>query len=474
MTTEIHLPRGFNRRTLLGGTAGGMTAVWLGGCSSSEESSSSSSTGPVKFLAGGGRWEKGDYGWTSLQEYSKKNPDEKVTVVSGGQDTLKTFTQAASTRNFPDLVLGGPALPVMLAHKWALSMEELGVDIKSKFPKEMWVDGVTTSGGKTYSWSQDDGRGIMLGYNTKYMDDIGASEPPATWDELIDMSVKMHAKNKDVFGMGMQLEAGKDGLVWIARTLQAATPGIDAGFDLRAGRYAMDTYYTPAMEVLLKMQQTNTLHPNSSQLNYAQLDGYWNAGRTMFNLDGSWLCSVAKHNKFEDFKVANPPVLEDGDKVGVYGSLAQGSYIAMTASKNRESLKGLVEYLVSEAWLKTELDNLSIPPVPDLAKKYASTGQLKEQLDVQYNTWIQPPLPQTDNLALEARKKEAELPAPTQTPSAITLGALSGRIKDWKSALKEMNQQYNDRFDKALDETKCPRSKFTFADWDGLTSYQTS
>ena len=34
-----------------------------------------------------------------------------------------------------------------------------------------------------------------------------------------------------------------------------------------------------------------------------------------------------------------------------------------------------------------------------------------------------------------------------------------------------MNQQYNDRFDKALADSGCPRDKFVFADWDGVSNF---
>lgn len=462
-----------SRRAVLGGAAAGATALMIGGCSSgSGKAGSGSSSQPIHFLAGGGRWNKGGYGWNALQAYNKTHPD--VQVMSAGQNTLELFTKAASTGNFPDLVMGGPGLPVMLAHKWALPIDELGIDLTSRYPKAMWVDGITTSDGKIYSWAQDDGRGIFLGYNTEYMSDVNASKPPTTWDELIDLSVKIHSKKKNVYGFGMQLQEGKDGLAWVARTLQAAIPGIDAGFDFKTGRYAMDQYYAPAMEILLKMQKSETLHPNSTQLNYAQLDGYWNAGRTMFNLDGSWLCSVAKENKFSDFEVANPPVLHDKDKVGVYGTLATASYIAMSSSKNHESLKDLVDYLTSPDWLKIELNNYSIPPKPDLTKKFAPTKQVKQLLTIQNKTAVQPPLPETDALALTAKKKEGTLSPPDLSASAITVGVLSGKVSDWKGALKKMNQQYNDRFDEALKDTKCPRSKFTFADWDGMTNYQLS
>jgi hypothetical protein len=334
----------------------------------------------------------------------------------------------------------------------------------------MWVDGITTAEGKIYSWGQDDGRGVFLGSNTKFLADAGADAAPASWAELIDLSSAVHAKNSDVYGIALPLLNG-EAITFIANTLLRDNPGILAGFDLTEGRYAMDEYLHNAMQIMIDMKEAKTIHPNSSQLSFADVDGYFNSERTVFNLDGAWICSVAHERGFEDYTVSVPPRRQAEQEPLLYGSLSASSFFVFKESKNLDSMGALVDFLTGEAFVRGQLEtNYSITAIPELNRKFAPNEQVKQLLTIQDEV-IQPPIPQTDAQAMEARKKETSLAAPRQAPADIAAGVLAGKITDWKGALKEMNQQYNDRFDAALAESGCPREKFVFADWDGVSDF---
>lgn len=458
-------PHRFGRRTLLGGAAAAATTLTLGACSGSSGGSS-----PIRLLAGGGRWEKGGYGWNQIQKYNEQHPDATVEVVSAGQNFTKLFTQQVSSGSFPDITLGSIDLPTVRERDWVVPIGDLGVDLKPRYPQEMWVDGITTAEGRIYSWGQDDGRGVFLGSNTTFLAEAGAKEPPGSWAELIELSAAVHAKDKEVYGIALPLLNG-EAITFIANTLLRDNPGLMTGFDLTKGRYAMDVYFDQAMQIMIDLQKSETTHPNSSQLSFADVDGYFNSSRTVFNLDGTWLCSVAHERDFADYVVSAPPRREAGQQTLQYGSLSGSSFFVFRESKRLDSMGTLVDFLTGEEFVKGQLEtNYSITAIPELNRKFAPNEQVKQLLDVQDQV-IQPPIPQTDPKAMDARKKESALPAPRQVAADIAAGVLAGKIDDWKGAFKEMNQQYNDRFDAALAEAGCPREKFVFADWDGESDY---
>lgn len=458
----------FSRRTLLSGSAAvlssaALSATVLGGCSTAKQ--------PIRLLAGGGRWEKGGYGWNQVQKFNEQHPDTPVEVISAGQNFTKLFTQQVSSGSFPDMTLGSVDLATVRQRDWVVPIADLGVDIKPRYPKEMWVDGITTAEGKIWTWGQDDGRGLFFGTNTAFLADAGGSEPPGSWDEMIDLSTKVHAKHKDVYGIALPLLNG-EAITYLANSLLRDHPGLQGGFDLRAGRYAMDRFYTGAMELLVELQQAGAIHPNSSQLSFADVDGYFNSGKSAFNLDGAWICSVAKERDFSDYTVSVAPRRTADQKSLMYGSLSASSFFVYKQSKSLDKMGPLVDFLTGEEYVKGQLvTNHSMTANPELNRRFAPSEQIRQLLEVQDQV-VQPPIPQADATAMDAKKKESALPAPRQAAADLANGVLAGKITDWKGALKQMNTEYNARFDQALADAKCPREKFVFADWDGVTNVQ--
>ncbi len=224
-----------SRRSLLGGSAAALSAITLGACSQP----SGGAGQPIRLLAGGGRWEKGGYGWNQIQTFNQQHPDTPVEVISAGQNFTKLFTQQVSSGSFPDLTLGSIDLPTVRARDWVVPISELGIDLKPRYPKEMWVDGITTADGQIYSWGQDDGRDVFLGSNTKFLAGAGSSKPPESWAELIELSSAVHAKDKEVYGIALPLLNG-EAITFISNTLLRDTPGNQAGFNSERTVFNLD------------------------------------------------------------------------------------------------------------------------------------------------------------------------------------------------------------------------------------------
>ena len=374
---------------------------------------------PARRLGRGAvRWEKGGYGWNQIQTFNRQHPDTPVEVISAGQNFTKLFTQQVSSGSFPDLTLGSIDLPTVRARDWVVPISELGIDLKPRYPKEMWVDGITTAEGQIYSWGQDDGRGVFLGSNTKFLADAGSSKPPKSWAELIELSSAVHAKDKEgVRHRAAVVERRGD---HVHRQHAAPrNPGQPGRLRPDRGRYAMAFCRRDGDNDRLEDRTRSTeLLPAVLASRRLPLDG-----------PGSvrWLTSVTFA-----YTVSVPPRREAGQQPLLYGSLSASSFFVFKESKNLESLGALVDFLTGEEFVRGQLEtNYSITAVPELNRKFAPNEQVKQLLAIQDQV-IQPPIPQTDAQAMEARKKETALPAPRQAPADIAAGVLAGKITDWK------------------------------------------
>jgi multiple sugar transport system substrate-binding protein len=200
-----------NRREFLVVSGGTLTAVSLWGLSACGDDDSGGGTGEVlmnfspdlKQIVPG-----------QVDSYNREHPDGEVSTRITPADTTEAFdqfrTQFQGGGSDIDVIMGDIIWPPQFAaNGWIASLD----DRFTESDREAFIPGVVegnTFEGSVYGvpWFTDAG---YLYMRSDLLEDAGYSEPPATWDELIEMANKIQQDagipNGFVF-TGAQYEGG--------------------------------------------------------------------------------------------------------------------------------------------------------------------------------------------------------------------------------------------------------------------------
>ena len=467
MTTPLTLPT-ITRRSLLSGAAALATATALGGCGGSPGGGS----GPITVLGQGAAWTKGDFYWTQIQKFMTSHSGSQVDIVSAGQKFQQLFSSQIASGSFPDVMAGGLDLPLVLEHDWVKSLDsDLGLaDLQDRFPKQMWIDGITTADGHIYSLTSLDNRGVFLEYNTALLKKAGLDpdQPPTTWAELITMAEQVTEKVPGTVGLTVPLKT-QNGYGFVSNSFQGSAPTVVGGFDYAQGRYVNDLH-TPTIELLVKLQESGALHPDAATLDAAQSDGTFSNGKAAFGILGPWAAAVNSRAKLTEYGLTTLPT--DGGEPLQNGTLAGGMLWVSKDNDNSDLAKELIDFLTSTDVQQAVVTDLKRPGADaDLTIKSAELPQLSELAKIQ-QAIVQPPVPTAaDPKALAVQKTEQSLAPPRTDWWQIAQGVLAGKVPDWEEQLASSVDAMNARFDKALAKEEADRSLFTFPDWDGRSDF---
>jgi trehalose/maltose transport system substrate-binding protein len=209
--TVIGRTRGTSRREFLAASGGSLAAASLFGLSACGDDDDDGATGDVlmnfspdfKDIVPG-----------QVDAYNKENPDGKVTTRITPADTSAAFdqfrTQFQGGGSDIDVIMGDIIWPPQFAaNGWIADLS----DRFTEADREAFIPGVVA--GNTYEdkvygvpWFTDAG---YLYMRTDLLEDAGYSEPPRTWEELIEMASKVQQdagiKNGFVF-TGADYEGG--------------------------------------------------------------------------------------------------------------------------------------------------------------------------------------------------------------------------------------------------------------------------
>ncbi|RYL97966.1 extracellular solute-binding protein [Sporolactobacillus sp. THM7-7] len=269
-------------------------------------------------------------------------------------------------------------------------------------------------------------------------------------------------------------------IISLAQSLQ---PTLDNdGFDYQKGKY---NYSSPnvikAIEFLLKLRDAGVIHPNSTNASGTDIQGLFANKKIVFNISGLPFVRV---NKFElgdvkKYDATQVPVPEAGVKsrqLGLTADSSTSSYITAT-TKHKKEAGLLIDWISSKEYYQKQLsEDLLLSPITDQNNDIPDPI-LKNVSEVYKETVIERPIPESNKGALEAKKIESTLPAPSVGFGQIVQGAYIGKLKNWKDELVELDDALNKRLEEAINKAKAngesvSQDQFTFPDFDGQSDYK--
>lgn len=298
-------------------------------------------------------WSNEQMTWPYIDKFEQENPDIKIdfsyspptTEYISTLQTRLVGNQAPdvfyiTSENKDDLIDNGYAMD-LTNEDFMSNISQANKDFLSRDGK---VYGMSTT-----SWAA----GIV--YNKDLLKQVGADEPPATWDEFLDLCQKL--KNKgitsfiepladepsrlvDGFQGSIQAEKGTD-LTSLA-TEATQTPGSDEKEAVAAWQKLYTTGAADTQNIGVSGDDMKTQFVN---------------GQVAMIIDGAWDFGTFEQSGI-DWGFAELPVLEKGMEAWTQGSPSPGVTIyAKLEGKKLEAAKRWMKFLVSNWGLKKQNEN---------------------------------------------------------------------------------------------------------------------
>lgn len=462
---------------------------------SSAAPAESNETVTLKFFSTNGQAAKGQFLYRRIEEFTKANPNIKVDVsFANGVDWTNAFTTMASSGDLPDIIQPSTdfTLQDLIANNWVQPLDGLvSENFKKTFPEGTFVNGITTDKGKIYSFPRIIAiNGPVLVYNRKLMTEAGLdpNKPPKTWDELLEMSKKVTEAGKgQYYGLELPLavKAGPNVFLNLASALQ---PTLDSnGFDYKKGQYDLASdNVIKAFEFFFKLKDAGVIDPNAVNYKGTDADSAFQNNKAAFFVSYAPIVRTSHvANPDLDYDVTTIPTPDAGTPyrfLSTSTTNSTSSFITSTTKHPKEAAK-LIEWISSpEHYQKQLKEDYLLSPIPDLNKdpnNYPAdkTEQLKHLNDALESSAIIRPMPETKDDVFQVSKAEAAIAKPKPDWFEVIQGAYVGQISDWKSELKKINDQYNQRFEQAIKKAqdngaKVSKDDFTYPDFDGTSDYK--
>jgi ABC-type glycerol-3-phosphate transport system substrate-binding protein len=165
---------------------------------------------------------------------------------------------------------------------------------KRQFTENSFEEGINVIGGRLYSWPlRGPQMNSILYYNRDLLQQSGFDSPPATWDELRDMALKVtKTEQGKAFGFVMGMATPKETRFTISglSSLDTGTnPEDDWGFDYRKGSYLFDRpEIVKTIQFLEQLKSDGSMMPASYTLKAAEAAAMFGKGKAAFLITGRY------------------------------------------------------------------------------------------------------------------------------------------------------------------------------------------
>jgi raffinose/stachyose/melibiose transport system substrate-binding protein len=143
----------------------------------------------------------------AVDRFNKANPDNKIVATTYQNDAYKTKIKTALGAGQAPTIIWGWGGGSLRTYVEANQVEDLTswFDQNSKVKDRLFPStfGAATVNGKVYAMPCETVQPIVLYYNKKVFDDVGA-EPPQSWDDIMALVPKFNAKGIAPFSLGGQ------------------------------------------------------------------------------------------------------------------------------------------------------------------------------------------------------------------------------------------------------------------------------
>jgi multiple sugar transport system substrate-binding protein len=314
-----------------------------GGTEQAESVAEGKASGEVTVWAMGTEGEKlGAF----AQEFSKENPDAKVTVTAVPWDAAhQKIASAIAAKQTPDVSMIGTTWQGEFAKSGALDPTPADLFKKESYFPGAWDTTVVNDTSYGVPWYVET---RVIYYRTDIAQKAGITKPPATWEELTAMAKAMQGAGAK---WGINLQPGKTGS-WQSVMPFAWSNGAQIADDTK---YTLDS---PEMTEALAYYQsffTGKLAP--TELAEGALEPGFVKGDIAAFMSGPWHMGLIKEQGLSTDKFAVAPMPKRKSATSFIG----GSNIAVFKdAKNRDAAWKFIQWLskpeVQAKWYTTTSD----------------------------------------------------------------------------------------------------------------------
>ncbi|WP_199619771.1 extracellular solute-binding protein [Paenibacillus alkalitolerans] len=293
--------------------------------------------------------------YARMEQFKAEHPNIKINmeVIPYNEYNLKLQTQAAGGQ-LPDvmqLIIGGTFLEPLARAGLLMPIDDMIGEWKdTKIPegllKEFAVDG------KQYAIPAEVNYSSMVFYNKKLLADLGYTEFPKTYSELLAL-IKAANDNK----ITPIILGNKTGTVLPATYLSVITDRIaGSGFIeqvLAKEKKLTDPEFISALNIIKELADNNAFNKDANNIDAAAATDRFVNGQALMYIDGSWVIKPIIANKASGFEfgMAVFPSIEGGkgDPMSLPAATYQGLGInAKLDDKKKEAAKTFVKFMYGD------------------------------------------------------------------------------------------------------------------------------
>jgi raffinose/stachyose/melibiose transport system substrate-binding protein len=390
-----------SRRNFLGLTAGTAAGLALAGCGSSGPSETGGGGGGGEAAAGAASYwfltgaPGQEIRQGSVDRYNQANPDAKITATTFQNDAYKTKIKTAIGAGQAPTIIWGWGGGGLRSYVQASQVEDLtpwfaeNAAVKDRlFPSSF---GAATIDGKIYAMPAETVQPIVLYWNKKVFDKVGA-EPPQSWGDIMSLVPKFNDAGVAPISLGGQ--SRWTNMMWLEFLFdRIGGPEVfQAVFDGEK-----DAWSNPAsIEGLTKAQEL--IKANGFVKGFSSITADSNAdqallytGKAAMMLHGTWTYGNMKEAGGDfvsggNLGYMNFPAIEGGkgDLSNTVGN--PGQYYSISSKATPEAKETAKKFfstaVLSDAEVKEWTDNGAIPIVK------GTDSQLSSSKDAEFLTFV--------------------------------------------------------------------------------------
>lgn len=277
-----------------------------------------------------------------VDQWNKENPDIQVKWQSVQFNDLLTTLNVRQTGDRGADVISAYALwggQLVSNGVLAEPPADIAADIKDNYSQAA-VDAVTTGAGQVLGYPTELNTYVMF-YNKKILQDAGYAQPPASWDELVEVAKATNkvdgSGNTVVQGLSL-IQDGDNQTVHPFLSLLDSAGGDFLGSD---GKSAMGDEATAVMKL-----ESDLAEAGVSDVSIKPTKAFPSGGVAMALQAGWWIGSLKTAMKDNYVNVGTAPI--PGPKAGDVGSLAYAFFNGVNAhSKHQAEAWKFVKWLNS-------------------------------------------------------------------------------------------------------------------------------
>lgn len=335
-------------KTAIAATAGIAMLVPLAACGSSNDNADGKVT--ISYLS----WNNEQVSKPYIEKFEEENPDIKIdfSYAPPTPEYISTLQTRLVGNQAPDVfVITSENKDDLITNGYAMDLtnEDFMSGISQANKDFLTRDG-KVYGMSTSSWAS----GIV--YNKDLLKEVGAEEPPATWDEFLDLCKKLKDK-----GITPYLETIADGLSRIPDAFQGsifAKDGVDVTTLATEDKQTPGANEKEAVEAWMKLYDQDLVTRDTVGISGDDMKTQFINGQVAMICTGPWDFGTFQEASGLNWGYAQMPAIDEDHENYAQGSPSPGLTIySKLEGKKLEAAKKFLKFMSSDWALQKDSDN---------------------------------------------------------------------------------------------------------------------